>query len=63
MKVRVNSYLQMPFREFVEMFPEVAEELKDLPVYEHFLNDPQYIVRVTNGKIEIGYTEDAWTIS
>ena len=52
----------MPFREFVEMFPEVAEDLKDLPIYEHFLNDPLYIVRVKNGKIEIGYTEDAWQI-
>lgn len=63
MKARVNSYLQMPFREFVEMFPKVAEDLKKLSVYEHFLNDSQYIVRVANGKIEIGYTEDAWTIS
>lgn len=62
MKARIDSYLQMPFREFVEMFPEVAEDLKDLPIYEHFLNDPLYIVRVKNGKIEIGYTEDAWQI-
>lgn len=63
MKTRIDSYLQMPFREFVDTFPEVAEDLKSLPMYELFLNDPLYVVRVKNGKIEIGYTEDAWTIS
>ena len=62
MRARTNVYLQMSFREFVENFPDIAEDLKDMPLYEHFLNDPQYIVRVDNGKIEIGYKEDAWHI-
>ena len=63
MKARIKSYLQMPFREFVQMFPEAAEMLRDMPMYDDFLKDPQYIVRVTDGKLEIGYSEDAWEIS
>lgn len=62
MKARVSSYMQMSFREFVETFPDVAEKLKDMPLYEHFLTDPLYVVRVENGKIEIGYAEDDWCI-
>lgn len=63
MKSNTNVYLQMPFREFVQTFPKAAELLKQLPVYEVFLNDPHYIVRVIDGKMEIGYKEDAWFIS
>ncbi len=63
MKANTKVYLQMPFREFVQTFPKAAELLKQLPIYEEFLNDPLYIVRVTDGKMEIGYTEDAWAIS
>jgi len=62
-RARTNVYLQMSFREFVENFPDIAEDLKDMPLYEHFLTDPLYVVRVGDGnKIEIGYKEDAWHI-
>lgn len=63
MKARQTSYLQMPFRVFVKMFPEVAEELKELPIFNELLEDPDYIVRVMDGIFEIGYAGDAWTIS
>lgn len=60
--MKSKSYLQMSFRDFVDTYPEIAEDLKEMPLYEHFLNDPMYIVRIKNGKIEIGYKEDAWQI-
>lgn len=63
MKARYKSYLQMPLREFVKMFPEVAEDLKELPVFDMLMEDPDYIVRVTDGKLEIGYVGDDWAIS
>ena len=63
MKASYKSYLQMPLREFVKMFPEVAEDLKELPIFNELLEDPDYIVRVTDGKLEIGYAGDAWAIS
>jgi len=62
-KARVESYLQLPFRVFVQMFPEAAEMLRDMPMYDDLLKDPRYIVRVTDGTLEIGYEGDAWVIS
>ena len=52
--------MQMPFRQFAVMFPDVA---KEIPMLEMFLADPNYIVRIKDGKLEIGYTEDAWEIN
>lgn len=57
------SFVQLPFRQFVQMFPEYAEILRQTPVFDMFMNDPHYIVRLRDGKLEIGYTEDAWQIS
>lgn len=63
MKMTKESFVQLPFRDFVEICPEVAEQLRQTPFFDMFMNDPQYIVRLRKGKIEIGYTEDAWQIS
>lgn len=63
MKAKVESYLQLPFRVFVQMFPEAAEMLRDMPMYDDLLKDPRYIVRVTDGKLEIGYVGDVWAIN
>lgn len=62
MKTKIDGFFQMPFREFVDKFPESVEFLKDLPYYENLLEDPRYIIRVTNGKFEIGYPCDDWQI-
>lgn len=59
MKSRVDCFMQMPFRQFAVMFPDMA---KDVPMLEMFLADPNYLVRIKDGKLEIGYTEDAWEI-
>lgn len=55
----IDSYMQMPFRQFALMFPDLA---KEIPMFEMFLADSHYIVRIKDGKLEIGYTEDAWKI-
>lgn len=52
--------MQMPFRQFAVMFPDAA---KEIPMLEMFLADSNYIVRIKDGKLEIGYTEDAWEIN
>lgn len=52
----------MPFSEFVKKFPKIAKNFKDLPMYDNFLKDPCYIVRLSDDKIEIGYSGDKWEI-
>lgn len=59
MKARIDSYMQMPLRQFAKMFPDVA---KNIPMLDMLLSDPNYIVRIKDNKLEIGYTEDAWQI-
>lgn len=54
-----ENYLEMPFKVFAKMFPEQA---KMLPFYENFYSDPNYIVRLKENSISIGYTHDAWNI-
>lgn len=63
MKMTKDSFVQLPFSEFVEMCPEFAAELRKTPFFDEFIKDPNYLVRLRQGKIEIGYTEDAWQIS
>lgn len=62
MKSNVN-YLQLPFRQFVKMFPDAAAKVRETHFFDMLMDDPHYIVRLRQGKIEIGYTEDAWEIS
>lgn len=54
------AYLQFPLPVFVKMFPEFAKMFP--PLFD--FSDSNYIVRVdsANGRVEIGYTEDAWLI-
>lgn len=59
MKSRIDCFIQMPFRQFAVMFPDLA---KDIPMLEMFLSNPNYIVRIKDCKLEIGYTEDVWEI-
>lgn len=59
MKSRVDCFMQMPFRQFAVMFPDLA---KEIPMLEMFLADPCYIVRMKDGKLEIGYAGDKWEI-
>lgn len=59
-KKKEASYLQFPLPVFVKLFPQFAELL---PPFFDF-SDSNYIVRLdpANGRVEIGYTEDAWLI-
>lgn len=59
-KKKTSAYLQFPLPVFVKMFPEFAKMLP--PLFD--FSDGNYIVRVdpANGRVEIGYTEDAWLI-
>ena len=59
-----DSYVQMSLRDFVRLFPSAAktiDENSSIPITQ-LLTDPGYIVRFKDGRIEIGYTSDAWTI-
>lgn len=64
MKVNRKTYIEMPFRQFVESYPSYAPLLKEyLPDYEEFLTNPLYVIRVSSdGKVEVGYPEDPWYI-
>lgn len=55
-----SVYLQFPLPVFVEMFPDIANMLP--PIFD--FTDSNYIVRFDpyKGRVEIGYTEDAWII-
>lgn len=59
-KKKSAAYLQFPLPVFVKLFPQFAELLP--PVFD--FSDSNYIVRLdpANGRVEIGYTEDAWLI-
>ncbi len=59
-KKKDAAYLQFPLPVFVKLFPQFAELLP--PVFD--FSDSNYIVRLdpANGRVEIGYTEDAWLI-
>lgn len=59
-KKKDSAYLQFPLPVFVKLFPQFAELLP--PVFD--FSDSNYIVRLdpANGRVEIGYTEDAWLI-
>lgn len=57
-----NEFLQLPFKRFVELFPELARNLGQTIPLEMFLDDDNYIVRLKENKIEIGYGSDAWQI-
>lgn len=49
----------MPFLQFAKMYPDIAQTV---PFYDKFISDPNYIVRIKNNRLEIGYTQDAWQI-
>ena len=59
-KKKEAAYLQFPLPVLVKLFPQFAELLP--PVFD--FSDSNYIVRLdpANGRVEIGYTEDAWLI-
>lgn len=59
-KKKTAAYLQFSLPVFVKMFPEFAKMLP--PLFD--FSDSNYIVRVdpASGRVEIGYTEDAWLI-
>lgn len=59
-KKKEAAYLQFPLPVFVKLFPQFAELLP--PVFD--FSDSNYIVRLdpANGRVEIGYTDDAWLI-
>lgn len=66
MKAHYNrdSYVQMSLRDFVRLFPSAAKTIDEnspIPITQ-LLTDPDYIVRCKDGRIELGYTSDAWTI-
>lgn len=59
-----DSFVQMPLRDFVRLFPSSAKAIEDnspVPLME-LLRDPEYIIRCKDGRIEIGCTADAWSI-
>lgn len=56
------SFVELPFRQFVKMFPDAAAIVRKTPFFDLFMHDPHYIVRFRSGKIEIGYSEDDWQV-
>jgi len=65
-KAHINPYVQVSFPEFVEMFPQLAQLYKQAvsdEVFNELMADDNYIVRVTNSHVEVGYKEDAWLVN
>lgn len=65
MKCHYNTYIQLTFKEFVKTLPQLAELYKSAVgdrMFNEFLSDDDYIVRLDNGHIEVGYKEDAWAV-
>ena len=65
MSKRDSDYIQLSFRDLLVFYPQVGSRLRrDLgPLFNTFLCDPSYLVRLSNdGRVEIGYTEDAWVV-
>ena len=66
MKCHYNTtYIQLTFKDFVKSFPRLAEFYKrsvgDI-LFNEFLSDEDYMVRLDNGRIEVGYKEDVWAV-
>lgn len=59
-KKKTAAYLQFSLPAFVKMFPDVTKMLPPLLDF----SDSNYIVRFVpeNGRVEIGYIDDAWSI-
>lgn len=64
MKIKMKkNYVEMPFKVFLDEFPE-AINMFPVEVRSMLLSDPCYIVRLSeDGKLEVGYLEDNWSIS
>ena len=50
------NYVEMTLRDFAIKFPQAFALFP--PVFD--LTDDKYIVRITDGHVEIGYREDDW---
>lgn len=50
------SYIELPLKVFAERFPQLYAMLP--PVFD--INDNEYIVRLKEGRIEVGYASDDW---
>lgn len=59
-----KPYISMTLRELVYNYPEIAAacHLDEFPLLPVFLSDSDYLVRIKEDKLEIGYKEDAWEI-
>lgn len=54
-------YLEMTFAEFEKKFPRTAQ-IFPAEALQDFRKDPNYIVRLNNEGVEIGYRSDEWHI-
>lgn len=57
MKSHVINYYELPLKVFASRFPELMEMLPDIDI-----NDPEYIVRMKDGIVEVGYASDEWKL-
>lgn len=58
-----GDFYEMSGKDFFKEFPHMAKIFPLNLLHDKLVADPNYIVRVKSGKIEIGYTEDAWLIT
>lgn len=62
MKTKSN-YVEMTVIEFLDFFPE-GINFFPLHLRPMILSDPEYLVRLSeDGRIELGYKSDKWSIS
>lgn len=54
------KFIEFPMSEFIKMYPRYGAFLRSLGVDT---SDAQYIVRMSDTGIELGYPSDKWTIS
>lgn len=59
MKNNDEVYMQFTFREFAFLFPELAITF---PMFQIFIKDDRYIVKIKGNTVEIGFSDDVWLI-
>ncbi len=59
------DYIQLPLRVFVQKFPDILMQMPFCVIIPKLLaddKDNKYLVRLKDGHIEFGFSEDAWLI-
>lgn len=59
--IKKKDYSEMPFSVALKQFP-VIKSMFPSNLLLDFASDENYIVRISNDRVEVGYKDDAWFI-